>query len=135
MGWLAAQSDWDRLMAICASSPGVAPLASKEVVNAWQKRREECNRQLAASHYDVMEVPRLSSIEEVKRSYRDLARRWHPDKHQHKAKDHQERAGRRFTRIREAYEVLSEEVSKRQYDAILLLRDAQLPDGGATNGV
>merc|ERR1712183_234962 len=59
-------------------------------------------------------------------------------KHQHKAKDHQERAARRFTRIREAYEVLSEEASKMQYDAMLIL---QLPpnrdsaNGGATNGV
>ena len=36
----------------------------------------------------------------------------HPDKHQSKSRDHQERAARRFRRIREAYDVVGEDASK-----------------------
>jgi len=130
LDWMAAQADWDRLMSLCATTaPSGASsrsgAAGDEVVNAWQRRREECNRQISMGHYEVLELPRLASTETVKRSYRDLARRWHPDKHQHKSRDHQDRASRRFNRIREAYEVLSDDAAKRAYDAVLLLREAR----------
>lgn len=125
--WAHAEADWDRLIiAISAvSAPGCPALAAgADVVAAWRKRREECARQLALGHYEVLDLPRLSSLEEVKRAYHDMARRWHPDKHP----DHQDkaaRAARCFSRIREAYEVLSDESSKHAYDSMLLLREAR----------
>jgi len=140
LDWLAAQSDWDRLMAICSATQAAGAgsrstaVASDDVIAAWQRRREECTRQLSVGHYEVLELPRLASIETVKRAYRDLARRWHPDKHQHKSRDYQERAARRFNRIREAYEVLSEDSLKRAYDAVLLLREARPLTPGRENG-
>ena len=33
-------------------------------------------------HYEILGLPPLAEPEEVRRAYRDLARRWHPDKHQ-----------------------------------------------------
>merc|ERR1712130_1078969 len=94
-------------------------------MTAWSKRRDECTRQLSLGHYEILELPRFSSHESVKRSYRDLARQWHPDKHQHKSQDLQERAARHFSRIQEAYEVLSSDPSKRSYDSSLLRREVR----------
>jgi len=126
LDWSSAQADWDRLMAIAAIGPqGGGVGLTEEVVFAWRRRRDECQRQLNLTHYEVLELQNLSSIDAVRKAYRDLARRWHPDKHQHMSRDFQERSGRRFNRIREAYEVLSEETAKRAYDAMLLLREAR----------
>mmetsp|Transcript_31580 Transcript_31580/g.57911 ORF Transcript_31580/g.57911 Transcript_31580/m.57911 type:complete len:744 (-) Transcript_31580:83-2314(-) len=122
LDWESAQADWERLAAVVScSSQGV----TADMLAGWERRQEECVRQLSLSHYEVLGLPRIASLEAVKKAYRDLARQWHPDKNQHKLQDHQERAQRRFRRIREAYEVLGEEASKREYDASLLLCEAR----------
>lgn len=124
LDWQAAKADWDRLSAI--SERGSAAMGiGQEVARAWRRRREECVRQLAQDHYEALGLHRLATCEAVRRAYRDLARRWHPDKHQSRSQDHQERANRRFGRIREAYEVLGDEASKRNYDTELLLQEAR----------
>lgn len=128
LDWAAAKGDWDKLAAIAERgtvSSSSSHAISDEVARAWRRRREECCRQLSQDHYEVLGLPRLSSIEAVKTAYRDLARRWHPDKHHSKSQDHQERSARRFRRISESYEVLSTEATKRGYDNELLLQEAR----------
>jgi len=123
--WQNAQADWDQLLTMDDPDRPATEIA------AWSKRRDECMKQLSLGHYEVLDLPRFSSNESVKRSYRDLARLWHPDKHQHEAPDLQDRAARQFSRIQEAYEVLSNDSSKRAYDSSLLLRDARSTVGSS----
>lgn len=63
--------------------------------------------------YAVLGVKRTATSEEVKKAYRKLALRWHPDKNPH----NREEAERRFKEISEAYEILSDERKRRIYDA------------------
>ncbi|OEH79457.1 putative DnaJ domain-containing protein [Cyclospora cayetanensis] len=67
----------------------------------------------AADYYAVLGVSRNASNEEIKKAYRKLAIRWHPDKN----KERQEQATERFKAISEAYEVLSNEEKRRLYDS------------------
>lgn len=60
--------------------------------------------------YDILGVARDASQDEIKRAYRNLARRLHPDVN--KAAD----AQARFTEVQEAYDVLSDEKRKAAYD-------------------
>ena len=55
---------------------------------------------MAADYYDLLEVSRDASGDDIKRAYRRLARKFHPDVS--KEKD----AEARFKEIGEAYEVL-----------------------------
>eukprot|EP00435_Cladocopium_sp_Y103_P017544 s1533_g4.t1 len=98
---------------------GAGPHSSPEVLRAWRRRQDECCRQLPQDHYETLGLPPLAEPEEVRRAYRDLARRWHPDKHQSRSLDLRDRAAQRFTRIRHAYEVLSDEGLKQSYDTQL----------------
>lgn len=59
-------------------------------------------------YYKILEVSESSSIEEIKRNYRKLALKWHPDKN--KGKDEQ------FKLINQAYQNLSDPNKKRAYD-------------------
>lgn len=61
--------------------------------------------------YECLSVERNASGEEIKRSFMRLAKRWHPDRN--KAPE----AQLRFQQISTAYEVLSDEESRRLYDA------------------
>ncbi|MDE2125896.1 MAG: molecular chaperone DnaJ [Armatimonadetes bacterium] len=61
-------------------------------------------------YYDVLGVERHASSDDVKRAYRNLAKKLHPDVN--KAAD----APDRFKEVQEAYDVLSNEDRRRSYD-------------------
>lgn len=62
-------------------------------------------------HYEVLEVDRSAGQEDIKRAYRRLARRWHPD-----ANPDDPGAEARFKEIALAYEVLGDPERRASYD-------------------
>lgn len=64
-------------------------------------------------YYEVLGVAREASQDEIKKAYRKLALKWHPDRH---AGDGAEEAEATFKRISEAYEVLSDPDKRAKYD-------------------
>jgi len=64
-------------------------------------------------YYEVLGVARDADEAAVKKAYRKLALKWHPDRHQGDAR---EAAEARFKRISEAYEVLSDPEKRKKYD-------------------
>uniref|UniRef100_A0A8D8TFJ3 DnaJ homolog subfamily B member 3 n=1 Tax=Cacopsylla melanoneura TaxID=428564 RepID=A0A8D8TFJ3_9HEMI len=63
-------------------------------------------------YYKVLGVDKQSSTGDIKKAYRKLALKWHPDKNP----DNQTEANKKFKEISEAYEVLSDEKKRRIYD-------------------
>ncbi len=66
-------------------------------------------------YYELLGVPRNAAPEDVKKAYRKLALKWHPDRHAGKAK---QEAEERFKQISEAYEVLSDPEKRSRYDRL-----------------
>lgn len=62
-------------------------------------------------YYEVLGVSSSASPEEIKRAYRRLAKKHHPDRNPDDAS-----AGERFKEIQEAYDVLGDAEKKEQYD-------------------
>jgi DnaJ-class molecular chaperone len=63
-------------------------------------------------YYSILGVSEGASREEIKRAFRKLAMKFHPDKNL----GNQEWAGEKFKEINEAYAVLGDEVKRREYD-------------------
>ncbi len=61
-------------------------------------------------YYQVLEVPRGASAEEIQKAYRRLARKYHPDVSKEK------NAEAKFKEIAEAYEVLKDTEKREKYD-------------------
>lgn len=67
---------------------------------------------IMANYYDLLDVNKTASDADIKKAYRKLALRWHPDKNP----DNLDEANRRFKQISQAYEVLSDEKLRKIYD-------------------
>ncbi|XP_070296896.1 dnaJ heat shock protein family (Hsp40) member A3a isoform X1 [Salvelinus sp. IW2-2015] len=61
--------------------------------------------------YTVLEVPRTATQKEIKKAYYQMAKKYHPDTNKEDPK-----AKEKFAQLAEAYEVLSDEVKRKQYD-------------------
>jgi curved DNA-binding protein len=62
-------------------------------------------------YYKILEVPRTASQEEIKKAYRGLAMKHHPDRNKN-----DKTAEAKFKEINEAYAVLSNPEKRKQYD-------------------
>ena len=68
---------------------------------------------LEKDYYKVLGVAKTASQEEIKKAYRKLARKYHPDANKGAAE-----AEERFKEVSEAYDVLSDEKRRKEYDAV-----------------
>jgi molecular chaperone DnaJ len=64
-------------------------------------------------YYQVLGVPDSATSDDIKKSYRKLAKKYHPD-----ANPNDPQAADRFKEVGEAYSVLSDEQKRKQYDTM-----------------
>ncbi len=71
-------------------------------MNQWEEHWQD--------YYEILEIDRNATEEEIKKAFRTLATKYHPDVNSSKESEE------KFKQINEAYQVLSNEKSKRTYD-------------------
>ncbi|CAH8540768.1 unnamed protein product [Schistosoma margrebowiei] len=74
-------------------------------------------------YYDILGISKSASNSDVKKAFRKLALKYHPDKN----KD--EDAQKKFLKIAEAYDVLSDDEKRKQYDSVGHSYYTQQPGG------
>lgn len=67
---------------------------------------------MGVDYYNILKVNRNANDDDLKKAYRRLAMKWHPDKNPNNKKE----AETKFKQISEAYEVLSDPQKKAIYD-------------------
>ena len=63
-------------------------------------------------YYDVLNISKDADINTIKKAYKKLAIKWHPDKN----KDNKQEAETKFKSISEAYQVLSDNDKRQEYN-------------------
>jgi molecular chaperone DnaJ len=80
-------------------------------------------------YYKVLGVPKTATQDDIKKSYRKLARKYHPDANRGDAESEE-----KFKEISEAYDVLSDEKRRKEYDDARSLFGGARPRAGAQGG-
>ncbi|MDQ4076823.1 MAG: J domain-containing protein [Chloroflexota bacterium] len=85
------------------------------------------------NYYEILDVPRSATMEEIRRAYREMVEIHHPDRMQALREEVQERAALRMKLINEAYDVLRNPEARERYDALLV--EPEQAAGRATSKV
>jgi molecular chaperone DnaJ len=80
-------------------------------------------------YYGILGVPRTAALPEIKKAYRRLARKFHPD-----LNPGDKSAEAKFKEIQEAYSVLSDPKKRSQYDQFGFVGEAPPPGAGGPRG-
>lgn len=67
-------------------------------------------------YYEVLGLQKGASADEIKKAYRKLAIKWHPDKWTQASPAEQQTAEKNFKEVGEAYAVLSDDQKRARYD-------------------
>ena len=78
-------------------------------------------------YYEVLGVPKTASEDEIKKSYRKLARQFHPDRN-----PGDKQAESRFKEVQDAYDILSDKKKREQYDRFGFVGPGEAPGGTLT---
>lgn len=74
-----------------------------------------CHHKLYPTYYDILELDVDATDKEIKKQYRKLAMKWHPDKN----KGSEEEANERFLQINQVYDILSNVRARNEYNQFL----------------
>ena len=80
-------------------------------------------------YYSLLEINKNADQAQIKKAYRKLAIKWHPDKNKGDSA-----AEEKFKKISQAYDVLSDENKRRQYDSLGHDMFTQQQSGGNRGG-
>lgn len=67
-------------------------------------------------YYEVLGVSKNATADEIKKAYRKMAVKWHPDKWSDKSDEEKKAAEEKFKEAAEAYDVLSDDKKRQAYD-------------------
>eukprot|EP00934_Nitzschia_sp_Nitz4_P005958 Nitzschia sp. Nitz4//scaffold25_size161228//27901//29436//NITZ4_002418-RA/size161228-processed-gene-0.38-mRNA-1//1//CDS//3329544550//5948//frame0 len=84
----------------------------KEAQRKVQEAQVALKQSKEKNYYKILGVQRTATAKEIKKAYRELALKWHPDKNA----ENKEEAEKMFHDIGEAYEILSDEELRGKYD-------------------
>merc|ERR1712228_170043 len=91
--------------------------SSNDLKRQLQEAKVELKKSKRKNYYKILGVEKDATEKEIKKGFRKMAMKWHPDRFATKGDDEKESAEHKFKEIGEAYEVLKDPKLKQRYDS------------------
>ena len=78
---------------------------------------------MSFDYYDILGLTKKASKDDIKRNYKKMALKWHPDRN----RDNKEKEEEKFKKLSEAYEVLSDDDKRQKYDRFGTIDVSDIP--------
>lgn len=102
----------------------------REMKKKLREAQVQLKRSKQKDFYKILGVSRDATENEIKKSYRKSALKWHPDRHANSSEEEKTEAEKIFRDINHAYEVLSDPQKKAKYDSGVDIEDLDNPHAG-----
>jgi tetratricopeptide (TPR) repeat protein len=106
----------------------------KELKTKIHETKIQIKQMKQKDFYKILNVSRNATQNEIKKSYRKLALKFHPDRQANKSEEERKKAEVFFKDVNLAYEVLSDDVKKNKYDSGVDIEDLDNPHAGHGHG-
>jgi DnaJ family protein C protein 7 len=90
--------------------------SNKDVHKLLEESKTEETKAKKRDYYKILDLTKEASTDDVRKAYKKLALKWHPDRNNESEETHK-MAEKMFRDINDAYSVLSDPKKKQQYDA------------------
>ena len=90
----------ERVKQLDPSTPGISQRIRDAKVDLKKSKRKD--------YYKILDIPQSANDDEIKKAYRKMALKWHPDKHQNDDEEGKKEADKMFKDVSEGYEILSD---------------------------
>lgn len=98
--------------------------SNQEAKKGFQDAQKQEKAAKKKDYYKVLDLSRDANESQIRKAYKVLAQKWHPDKNS-QSDTQKEQAEKRFKEITEAYEVLSDPKKKQMFDSGVDPNDAE----------
>lgn len=112
--WEEAVRDYERVLSLDRSN--------RDVSNALRTAKLELKKSKRKDYYKILGVPKDADESQIKKAYKLLALKWHPDKN-NDSEEAKAQAEIMFKDVGEAYAVISDPQKRRRYDSGVDLED------------
>ena len=106
----------------------------KEIKKKIQQAEVALKRAGRKDLYSVLGVTQGADDDELRKAYRKMALKYHPDKQSGKSDEEKAQAENLFKSINEAYEVLSDKEKRERYDSGIDVQDLENPHASGSHG-
>uniref|UniRef100_A0AAV1TWV0 J domain-containing protein n=1 Tax=Peronospora matthiolae TaxID=2874970 RepID=A0AAV1TWV0_9STRA len=108
--------------------------AQRDIQNNIRQTKLDIKKAKRKDYYKILNVAQNATDVEIKKSYKKMALKFHPDRHAGKSEEQKAEAEAAFKDVGEAYAVLSDAQKRQRYDSGVDLEDLDSDFGGGGMG-
>lgn len=108
--------------------------AQRDIQNHIRQTKLDVKKAKRKDYYKILNVSQSATEAEIKKSYKRMALKFHPDRHAGKSEEQKAEAEAAFKDVGEAYAVLSDAQKRQRYDSGVDLEDLDSDFGGGGMG-
>lgn len=88
----------------------------KEIEKKIEEAKQQNQKKMKKDYYKILEIDKNATTEDIKKAYRKLAKKWHPNRNNSGTEEEKKQAEKRFKDINDANIILNDPKKRKIFD-------------------